>query len=51
MLNSRNYKQLKGEDLSVGDLDDCDPIKTNADAGKTTAIDSSALDPAAAANP
>jgi len=43
--------QLRGEDLEADDLSDCDPIIYNQDLPVTTAVDGSALDPAAVAIP
>lgn len=50
-VKSVNLDQLQGDVLSVGSLDDCDPIKTNADLGRTTSYGGTTLDPNAAANP
>ena len=32
-VKSRSNEQLMGNNLSVADLDDCDPVKTNKDLG------------------
>ena len=40
-VKSRSNEQLQGEYIEVADLDDCDPIKTNADLGRPTAYDGS----------
>lgn len=50
-VRSVNYNQLKGDVLSVSSLDDCDPIKTNADLGFEKSYGGTTLDPNAAANP
>ena len=50
-VKSVNYDQLGGDVLSVGDLDDCDPVKTNGDAEKTLSWTNQPLNSGDAANP
>jgi len=50
-LKSRSDDQLNGDDLSVDQLDECDPMFTNADIGVEYSVNGSKLDPEAPANP
>ena len=51
-VKSRSNEQLMGNNLSVVDLDDCDPVKTNKDLGEGVAsVSGKDLDPDAAAYP
>ena len=51
-VKSRSNEQLMGNNLSVSELDDCDPIKTNKDLGRDVAMDGKTeLDENAAAFP
>ena len=46
-IKSKSEAQLKGEDISIGDMKesgDCDPIVTNGDMGQNRAFDGSILD-------
>ena len=44
-MKSRSDRQLAGNWLEVDELDECDPIKTNKDISRTTALDGTVLDP------
>ena len=50
-VKSRSNEQLMGNELSVDQLDDCDPIKTNKDLGRDQSKNGSSLDPDAPAFP
>jgi len=50
-VKSRSNDQLMGNDLSLDELDDCDPIKSNKDLGRLYSDDGSELDPDAPAFP
>ena len=51
-VKSRSNEQLMGNELTVAELDDCDPIKLNKDLGRLLAADGKTeLDPEAAAFP
>lgn len=51
-VKSRSNEQLMGNELTIEQLDDCDPIKTNSQLGRLTAYDGkTALEPDAPAFP
>lgn len=50
-VKSVNYDQLGGDDIAVGSLDDCDPIKTNSQLGFANSYGGTPLVMDAAANP
>jgi len=50
-LKSRNDDQLNGDELSVSDLDTCEPIVTNAQLGFEYSVNGAKLEPEAPANP
>ena len=50
-VKSRSNKQLLGNDLTVEELSDCEPIVTNAQVDKYFSINGTALDPDAPAFP
>lgn len=51
-VKSRSNEQLMGTELTIDQLDDCDPIKSNKDLGRIKAYDDSTLlDQEAAAFP
>ena len=49
--HSRNDRQLSGSNLTVGELDSCKPVVTNAQLGKEFSVNNTPLDPQAAAIP
>lgn len=51
-VKSRDYQQLMGKPRTLEDIkDNCDPILTNRDVGKTMSIAKTPLDPEAVAIP
>lgn len=50
-VKSRSNQQLMGNELTLDDLTDCQPVRTNAQMHKTTSVNGSPLDPEAAAYP
>ena len=50
-VKSRSNEQLMGNNLEVSQLDDCDPIKTNKDLGRSESLDGTPLVEDAAAFP
>lgn len=50
-VKSRSNEQLMGNELALEELDDCDPIKSNKDLGRTESVNGNLLTPDAAAYP
>ena len=50
-VKSRSNEQLMGNELSVGQLSDCDPIITNANLGKDESVNGATLIPGEPAFP
>lgn len=50
-MKSRSFNQLRGENLGISELDDCDPIVTVSELGRNVTVDGTILPGDAPANP